>query len=158
MGELILRDTLPFIVEELFIIEKKSGILLAHHSRKAEGDVDRDLVSGMLTAIRDFIKTSFRKKHDEEVNEISYGDARIMIRAEPYFFAAFVVSGTPDMEFNLEMNRFTLELYRGNRSLVRAFKGDMDSLEPLRGPVRGFVERFSTLPATETVERPHSHA
>ncbi|MGV7928124.1 MAG: hypothetical protein AB2L13_04310 [Spirochaetota bacterium] len=152
VGELILRDTLPFIVEELFIIEKKSGILLAHHSRKAEGDVDRDLVSGMLTAIRDFIKTSFRKKHDEEVNEISYGDARIMIRAEPYFFAAFVVSGTPDMEFNLEMNRFTLELHRGNRSLVRAFKGDMDSLEPLRGPVRGFVERFSTLPATETGE------
>ncbi len=33
------------------------------------------------------------------------------------------------------MNRFTLELHRGNRSLLRAFKGDMDSLER-RGPVR----------------------
>ena len=148
-GELMLRDTLPFIVEELFIIEKKSGILMAHHSRKAEGEVDRDLVSGMLTAIRDFVKTSFKEKREDEVDEIAYGEARILIRAEPYFYAAFVVTGNPDIEFNLEMDRFALELHRANRSLVRSFNGDMDSLEPLRAPVRGFVERFSTLPSEE---------
>ncbi len=148
-GELMLRDSLPFIVEELFIIEKKSGILMAHHSRKGEGEVDSDLVSGMLTAIRDFIRTSFAKKKDEDVHEISYGDARILIRAEPYFYAAFVVTGTPDMEFNLEVNKFTLELHNANRSLMRSFKGDVDLLEPLRAPVRAFVERFSTMPSRD---------
>lgn len=152
MGELILRDTLPFVVEELFIIEKKSGILMAHHSRKAEGEVDRDLVSGMLTAIQDFIKTSFGKKKDGEVNEISYGEARVLIRAEPYFYAAFVVTGNPDIEFNLEMDRFALELHRANRSLVRSFKGDMESLEPMRAPVKGFVERYSTLPSGDRAD------
>ncbi len=152
-GELMLRDSLPFIVEELFIIENKSGLLLAHHSRKAEGEVDRDLVSGMLTAIKDFIKTSFKEKRDEEVGEISYGDARILIRSEPHFYAAFVVNGNPDIEFNLEMGRFTVELHRANRQLLRSFKGDMKSLGPLQPPVREFVQRYSTLPTEEKASK-----
>lgn len=154
VGEIVLRNSLPFIVEEIFIIEKKSGILLAHHSRKDDGGADRDLVSGMLTAIKDFVKTSFRAGGDDEVNEISYGDARIMIREEPYFYAAVVVTGVPDMSFCDEVDGFALELHKNHRNLIRNYRGDMERLAPLQKPVRTFIERFSTLPKKEASGRP----
>src|SRR5690606_9231791 len=58
-AELLLRDTLPFHVQEVFLINRASGLLLAHLSDDPAHAADRDLVSGMLTAIRDFAHDSF---------------------------------------------------------------------------------------------------
>ena len=51
-AEYRLRESLPFVVREIFLIHRESGLLIYHLSGDARELPDRDLVSGMLTAIR----------------------------------------------------------------------------------------------------------
>ena len=77
-SELILRDSLPFEVEEIFLIQRESGLLMAHKGSGGDDLLDSDLVSGMLTAIREFARDSFGDTaDDEELDEIQYGDEKL---------------------------------------------------------------------------------
>lgn len=58
-AEMTLREALPFNVAEVFLIHRESGLLLWHLSRDPATAHDSDLISGMLTAIRDFVEESF---------------------------------------------------------------------------------------------------
>lgn len=53
------RTALPFKVEEVFVIHRESGLLLHHETRDPASMSDSDLISGMLTAIRDFAQDAF---------------------------------------------------------------------------------------------------
>ncbi|MCA9956150.1 MAG: hypothetical protein KC434_15580, partial [Anaerolineales bacterium] len=65
-SELTLRESFAFSLEELFLIQHESGLLLAHHSATQEASDDSDLISGMLTAIRDFARDSFGDGDDSQ--------------------------------------------------------------------------------------------
>ena len=58
-AEVILLHTLVYQVEQIFLIHKDTGLTLQHVVSKAELANDPDLVSGMLTAIKDFVQDSF---------------------------------------------------------------------------------------------------
>ncbi len=87
VAEWLLRDSLPFLIDEIFLVEKKSALLLAHSSRHKDEMLDRDLVAGMLSAINDFVRSAFQQSNQEgHINEITYSDVRIVIREAPFFF------------------------------------------------------------------------
>lgn len=58
-AEMVLRESLPFEVAEVFLIHRETGLLLRHVSRDPDASPDSDLISGMLTAIRDFVQDAF---------------------------------------------------------------------------------------------------
>ena len=63
LREVVLLRTLVYRVEQVFLIHRETGLLLQHVSagpRRASQDAD--MVSGMLTAIRDFVQDSFGGK------------------------------------------------------------------------------------------------
>jgi len=77
-------------IEEIFIIEKDSGILIASYSKNHL--VDQDMISGMLTAIKSFIEDAFYKE-GQELETISYDLYNIYLKSFPNFYIATVVSG-----------------------------------------------------------------
>ncbi len=121
---LMLRDALPFRVVEAFIIHRESGLLLEHRSNDlapvAETDVedDSDLVSGMLTAIRDFAQDAFGRGQEGQLDEIQYGTLRILIEVAQHAYLAVVVEGIEPAGFRARMrdqiigfeNRFSAAL------------------------------------------------
>ena len=58
-SEIILLHSIIYRVEQLFLIHKKTGLLLKHIVKEEIEFQDADMVSGMLTAIRDFVADSF---------------------------------------------------------------------------------------------------
>jgi hypothetical protein len=92
-SELVLRDALPFRVAELFLIQRDSGLLLRHLSNGSETAADSDLISGMLTAIRDFAQDAFGRGQEGQLDEIQYGTRRILIEASRHAYLAAVVDG-----------------------------------------------------------------
>ncbi|MBC8180188.1 hypothetical protein H8E88_03605 [candidate division KSB1 bacterium] len=99
-GELILKDALPFHVEEIFLIHKSSGLLIAHvSSAKAESSVDQELVSGMLTAIKDFVGEAFKTENKQDLNEIQYGDSKILLDFGNYSYLATEITGIEPRDF-----------------------------------------------------------
>ncbi|HLE45539.1 MAG TPA: hypothetical protein VI915_00910, partial [Thermoplasmata archaeon] len=47
------------LIEDIFLLHR-SGLLLKHYTRRLRPNVDSDVLSGMLVAVQDFIKDSFR--------------------------------------------------------------------------------------------------
>ncbi len=92
-AELALRDLLPFSIKEIFLIQHGSGLLLAYSHPGSTEVADSDLISGMLTAIRDFVHDSFgHGDEDKELDEIQYGDERIIIQSGRAAYLAVVIT------------------------------------------------------------------
>jgi hypothetical protein len=70
---LMLRDGLPYRVAELFLIHRESGLLLLHLTNEPQASGDSDLISGMLTAIRDFAADAFGRGQEGQLDDIQYG-------------------------------------------------------------------------------------
>ena len=79
------------VIEEIFIIQKGSGLLVGSATRNDL--VDQDVAAGMLTAIKSFVEDAFGKGN-EEVETIEYGSYRIVLQGFPSWYMATALSGT----------------------------------------------------------------
>jgi len=79
-------------IEEVFLVSH-AGILLAHMSYALKHDRDRDLVSGMLTAVQDFIRDSFVPSLEGGLRSMDFGQRKILIRRGGASYLAIVLRG-----------------------------------------------------------------
>ncbi len=148
-GELLLLDSLPFMVDEIFMLERDSGILLASASRDESEKVDRDMVGGMLTAINEFVRTAFNSGKQRELDEIKYGKHRIVIRASQYFFLAFVINGAPTLEFMNATDSLAYSLHIKYRNRLKKFNGDTAEFGNTIPVFNEFMSAYNTPPVQE---------
>jgi hypothetical protein len=117
-----LRALLPFSVQEIFLIHTESGLLI-HHISNTNTLTDADLISGMLTAIRSYVKDSFAYK-DGSLDEITYGDFRILMEDGTLAILAIVIQGNEPANFREHMRTQLTELHLMCSSTLRDFTGD----------------------------------
>ena len=79
------------VLEEIFIIERNSGLLLG--SAALYPSVNRDVVAGMLTAIKSFVEDAFEREN-EQLEMIQYGTYRIVVENFPSYYFAAAMSGS----------------------------------------------------------------
>jgi len=124
-SELTLRDSFAFQIREIFIIQHHSGMLLAHSHPGSSEIADSDLVSAMLTAIRDFVRDSFVPgDEDAELDEIQFGQERIIIQSGKYAYVAVVIRGIEPEGFRAHLREFVSELHVRFGSALRDYDGD----------------------------------
>lgn len=88
--DLILQDLASTKIQEIFIIEKDSGILKANYSKTKT--IDKDVLSGMLTAIKSFVEDAFKTGNDD-LQSIEYGLYKIHLQNFKSYYIAVVVHG-----------------------------------------------------------------
>ncbi len=134
--ELLLRDALPFSIREVFLIQHDSGLLLAHAHPGNSGAVDSDLISSMLTAIRDFAHDAFgHGAGEKELDEVQYGDQRIIIQSGSAAYLAVVLTGVEPDGFREQLREFVSELHVRYSRALRAYDGDPIDLPDLQSGV-----------------------
>lgn len=87
---LMINELASTKIHEVFIIEKNSGILIANYSKTKT--IDKDVLSGMLTAIKSFIEDAF-KTGGEDLQSIEYGMYNIHLQNFKSYYIAVVVHG-----------------------------------------------------------------
>ncbi|HQO01105.1 MAG TPA: hypothetical protein PLI62_02465 [Spirochaetota bacterium] len=147
LGEIILRESLPFYIDEIFLLDKKSSLLLGHASRNGEEKVDRDLVGGMLAAINDFIKTSF-KAEKSSIDEIQFGNSKVMVTEHVYFFGALVAKGSPPLEFDNRIEGVMNDIHILYRRQLKNFSGNMEDVAGIEKPLERLIEDTNRVPGT----------
>lgn len=125
-GEIVLSKSVLFRVEQAFLIHRDTGILLEYRTSDPTTTRDAALVSGMLTAIRDFVRDSFKTGAKDELETIQFGETSLWIQTGPRALMACAVRGAAPrslrevMQENLERIHFThyetLEHFRGDVS------------------------------------------
>jgi hypothetical protein len=142
-SELLLREALPFQVDELFLIQHESGLVIAHYPESEAGSGDSDLISGMLTAIRDFVVDSFgRGEEGGELDEIQYGDQRIIIQSGQYIYLAAVITGIEPEGFRAHLRNYIVDLHLNYRQELREYSGDPAGLPNLQNQLTGLQGEF----------------
>jgi hypothetical protein len=138
-GEMILRDSLPFQVAEIFLIHRETGLLLWEASGNPQEAADTDLISAMLTAIRDFVAESFGRGRDGQLDEIQYGHRRILIEAARYSYLAVVVDGIEPAGFRAKMRERIIEIDLAHEHILRDYQGDASQLTTINEPINSLV-------------------
>ena len=142
--EVMFRRSLPFEIRELFLIQNQSGLLISHFSATDQSS-DSDLISAMLTAIRDFVGDAFQgsSSSELELREIQYGDQQIIIKSGEAIYCAVVVHGILPEGFRAYLQRFVSELHLNHRNQFLNYTGDSSTLPDFHPQLNEFVEGIS---------------
>lgn len=152
-AELAIRDALPFVVDEIFLIHRESGLLLrylefdsanaavaetrvadltvaataldAQSAPEEDGPLnDSDLISGMLTAIRDFAADALGRGEEGQLDEVQFGEKSILIEAAPHVYMAVVVRGIEPRAFRTKIREQVYAIEERFLPELRTYRGD----------------------------------
>ncbi len=105
-GDLLLGELEETKIEEVFLIERDSGILLGHYSLTET--IDRDVVAGMLTAIKSFVEDAFSKER-QDLEMIEYGTYKIYVQSFHQYYAAIILNGAITASYKDKLSKRLLD-------------------------------------------------
>jgi OOP family OmpA-OmpF porin len=128
-AQIVIKHALVYRVEQVFLIHAQTGLLLAHVTHGDVDTQDADLVSGMLTAIRDFVNDSFDPGSEAKLRTFAVGELTVVVEAGPHALLAAVVRGQhpPELIERLQVTLEMIHLQFG--SALRSFEGDAAPFE-----------------------------
>ncbi len=134
-AELILRESIPFTVQAAFLIHKASGLVISEVQNSESYQLESEMVAGMLTAIRSFVNECIVQPGQiSELNQIEYGDSKIMLEVAGYCYMAVVIKGEPPQSFTHKLRQTVSKLILNYAKFIHDFNGDPgtipDSLHP----------------------------
>ncbi len=97
-GQIVLRETMLYAVQEVFLIQRYSGLVLESVRRDEALALDEDAFSAMLTAIQAFIQDSLGMAAHEQLRSAELGDRTLWVINGPSAALACVISGAPPHE------------------------------------------------------------
>lgn len=123
-AEVVLKHTLIFRVEHVFLIHRKTGLLLEHVAADEAATKDPQLVSGMLSAIQDFVCDSFDESGQGGIDTLRLGEFLLWREEGPLAYIAAVIRGNPPESLR-EVLRETLDsIHAEKRTSLENFEGD----------------------------------
>lgn len=142
-AEIVLLHSLVYRVEQVFLIHKKTGILLQHAALTAVQHQDADLVSAMLTAIQDFVNDSFHTdgsfhaegssnvKAEQSLNQINMGEFSIWIEQGPDAVIAGAIRGNAPESLRQVFITTLENIHHQQAEALQNFTGDNTPFVPL---------------------------
>lgn len=127
-----------FAVEQVLLIERESGLLLAATAIDGRTE-EADIVSGMLDAIRLFVQDAFHTPEHDGLQDLRVGNISVLVEWGPRAVLASVVRGVPDEEYRLRAAELLETLHRnfegelsGNSGIAESLNGAVPMLHDLR--------------------------
>lgn len=130
-AEVVLLHTLVFRVEQVFLIHKKTGLLLQHLSAPSVGIQDPDMVSGMLSAIQEFVRDSFSGSQGESLNTMQVGDLQVWVEQGPDAILAAAIRGHAPQRLRFKLRERLEEIHLSYGQALDTFQGDAAPFQPL---------------------------
>lgn len=123
-------------VEEVFLLHR-SGSLLRHLTRRLKPHVDSDILSGMLRAVQEFVRDSF-KEETGELNGMTFGELKIAIVSGQHAVLATVMRGDPPEDIMGQMRGALTDLERNHGDVLQNWNGVVEEI-PF---VDGYLDRL----------------
>ena len=132
-AQVVIKHALVYRVEQVFLVHRETGLLLAQAHPPHLQVPDADLVSGMLTAIRDFVGDSFSgEKEVGGLRTFSVGELTVMVEQGPRAVLAAVVRGQAPASFMQRVQETIEGVHAQFASALTEFEGDTTAFEPVQ--------------------------
>jgi OOP family OmpA-OmpF porin len=129
-AQVVIKHALVYRVEQVFLVHRETGLLLAQAHPPHLKVPDADLVSGMLTAIRDFVGDSFANEKDVGgLRTFSVGELTVMVEQGPRALIAAVVRGQAPESYVRRLQEAIEAVHAQFSTALSEFDGDATAFE-----------------------------
>jgi hypothetical protein len=119
-------------VREIYVLGA-NGLVIAHAGGHDEfGEIDRDMVGGMLAAIQNFVQEAFHASEMESLKSLSMGKLRVLIEAKGGLVVAVLFTGHEARELRRGVVRLLDDLQARFGQALEGWKGDKRSVAPVQ--------------------------
>jgi flagellar motor protein MotB len=140
-AEVVLRQSLVFRVEHVFLIHRKTGLLLEHVAAEEATTKDPQLVSGMLSAIQDFVHDSFDESALGGIDALRLGEFLLWSEEAPLAFLVAVIRGNPPERLHGVLRETLNAIHAEHRTALESFDGDAAAFADVRARLERCLER-----------------
>jgi outer membrane protein OmpA-like peptidoglycan-associated protein len=123
-SEVVLKHTLVFQVEHVFLIHRTSGLLISHVTAERAASQDPQLVSSMLSAIQDFVRDSFSGGGGEGVDTMRLGELLLWSEPGPFASLVAVIRGNPPESLHNTLREVLTRIHAEHGRALEKFDGD----------------------------------
>ena len=131
-AEVVLLHTLVYQVEQVYLIHQDTGLLLQHVVGRSVVAQDPDLISGMMSAIKDFVQDSFGGAQEDNLETLRIGERNVWIEQGDRAILAAVIRGNPPMDYQLVLRDALDAIHYKHRDTLENFDGDAAPFEEIR--------------------------
>ena len=136
---IVLKHTLIYRVEHVFLIHRHTGLLIAHVAAPDAVSQDPQLVSSMLVAIQDFIRDSFSGA-EQGVDTVRLGELRLWSEPGPFASLAVVIRGNPPENLHQTLAGVVTRINAEHHDALRDFNGDSAAFANVEAALMECVE------------------
>ena len=138
-AEVVLKHTLVYQVEHVFLIHRHTGLLISHVAAENAASQDPQLVSSMLVAIQDFVRDSFSGAEQQGLDTARLGE--LWLWSEPGHFATLVavIRGNPPEALHESLRGVLSRIHDERRHALESFDGDSSGLADVDANLRECV-------------------
>ncbi|MEH6421564.1 hypothetical protein [Pseudomonas sp. CGJS7] len=131
-AQVVLRNTMRYRVEYLYLIEPQGGLLLGHCATEGLQELDSDAIAGMFTAINQFVMDSVPMDRIGGIGSATVGEYRLVVSDGPLARLVAFVRGVPSSDFRNQLNQLNEKLHSRHASALSAdSSADMPNTELL---------------------------
>ena len=106
-------------------------------------DKDEDVLSGMLTAVTEFVRDAFVYGEHRELHQLDFGDYRIMIERGRNLYLAVVYAGKGASVIRKKVRWVLDHIESAYGSVLEKWDGDMDNVAGARDLIREYLLKTS---------------
>jgi len=128
------------IVEDVFLLNHKDGLLIKHETRRLRPDVDTDILSGMLTAVQAFVKDALRGDDYADLNEMTVGHMHILIGRGKWLVLAARIEGDGTQSWTSQIERCIKDMEDHHWDQIEDWDGDMGLARVLTPYVKKLIQ------------------
>ena len=131
-SEVVMRKTLDYRVEQLYLLKPDSGVLIEHLVNEDIGSIDSDAVAAMFSAIQSFVRDSFNSHDGENLNQISVGDLNVWLVHRPTVTLACVVRGSIPFQLRDKLDAVQDSIFSRFAPQIKRFDGSQNQILGIR--------------------------
>jgi len=126
-AEVVLKHTLVYQVEHVFLIHRHTGLLISHVAAENAADQDPQLVSSMLVAIQDFVRDSFTGAEQQGLDTVRLGELWLWSEPGPFATLVAVIRGNPPEGLHDQLRSVLSRIHDERPHALESFDGDSSS-------------------------------
>ncbi|MBU2565861.1 MAG: hypothetical protein KJ655_06380 [Candidatus Thermoplasmatota archaeon] len=126
-------------VGEVFLINKRSGVIISHIEINPQIKIDPDLVAGMLTAVNDFLADTLKIK-GKGLNVLSYGGVKLMIEHGECAYMVVIFTGYEIEGMRKDVRKTIETIDKEYSDVLMKWDGNVDKVKDVDLTIREMMK------------------
>lgn len=126
-GEVVLKHTLVYRVEQVFLIHKRSRSLLQHVATTVDVSEDADLIADRLIVMQQFVHDSFGVQVGDKLDCIEFGHMSVWIEQGPKAMIAALIRGSAPSDLRKILRDALDNIHLEQEEAIEGFEHGMPS-------------------------------